>query len=407
MMFIRADLDTIERMNAMLLKQYQTLAREVASFHGLPYQLDPRIAGRRNIMSRIRRAAMSMVEIQREIHTLKNFIARSIEQYRTTERTIEGKMDPIVPPEACSAQPQEIAEEKGNSDNLAKLEEGKESVTYAEAQLIALQITSQYEGGQVTGNFDGMGLSLGYLQWNIGMGTLQPLLKAMAEGSESKADFDKIFSAQIKVGTENGKDIYRTQAEILREVLAKSKAEQLQWAKTINTDKNKIIEPWKSSFEQLVENEHFIAIEEEAAQYYWNTAKKIVEQEYGVKSVRGLALAFDIAVQNGSVKTAAATMAMQAINGESTPLTNPNDESLTPNQRKIVEDMLSRIQSVDDEERHKLYYLAAAVAINGGNDKYRWDSWIRKATIVAGEGTVHGTKLDLDRDFGLSDLPIK
>lgn len=47
----------------------------------------------------------------------------------------------------------------------------------------ALTIAGGYETSgdpwvAVTGNFDGMGISCGVLQWNIGMGTLQPLVKS-------------------------------------------------------------------------------------------------------------------------------------------------------------------------------------------------------------------------------------
>ncbi|MDR5733574.1 hypothetical protein QCE47_14670 [Caballeronia sp. LZ025] len=49
----------------------------------------------------------------------------------------------------------------------------------------ALSITGHFEDsddpfGAVSGNFDGMGISLGVLQWNIGSGSLQPLLKALS-----------------------------------------------------------------------------------------------------------------------------------------------------------------------------------------------------------------------------------
>jgi hypothetical protein len=49
----------------------------------------------------------------------------------------------------------------------------------------ALSITGHFEDsddpfGAVSGNFDGMGISLGVLQWNIGSGSLQPLLKELS-----------------------------------------------------------------------------------------------------------------------------------------------------------------------------------------------------------------------------------
>ena len=53
------------------------------------------------------------------------------------------------------------------------------------AQLLALTISSGFEGNQpmdygaTAGNFDGMGISYGLIQWNAGSGTLAPVLSAM------------------------------------------------------------------------------------------------------------------------------------------------------------------------------------------------------------------------------------
>jgi hypothetical protein len=50
----------------------------------------------------------------------------------------------------------------------------------------ALELTGHFEDsndpfGGISGDFDGMGISLGVLQWNIGMGSLQPLVRALGE----------------------------------------------------------------------------------------------------------------------------------------------------------------------------------------------------------------------------------
>ena len=61
---------------------------------------------------------------------------------------------------------------------------------------IAANITGQFEvgsGSQISGNADGQGLSLGYLQWCIGEGTLQPLLNRM--DSEYNSEMVSIFGA--------------------------------------------------------------------------------------------------------------------------------------------------------------------------------------------------------------------
>lgn len=52
----------------------------------------------------------------------------------------------------------------------------------------ALTVTGHFEDSQdplggVSGDFDGMGISLGVLQWNIGSGSLQPLIKGMGRAA--------------------------------------------------------------------------------------------------------------------------------------------------------------------------------------------------------------------------------
>src|SRR5262245_35357675 len=54
---------------------------------------------------------------------------------------------------------------------------------FTPAEEKALRITTTFETGRplnpagLAGNFDGQGLSFGMLQWNIGTGSLQPLLR--------------------------------------------------------------------------------------------------------------------------------------------------------------------------------------------------------------------------------------
>lgn len=55
------------------------------------------------------------------------------------------------------------------------------------AQMLALRVSTGFEGAHeldysaIAGNFDGMGMSYGLIQWNVGIGTLKPLLAEMRE----------------------------------------------------------------------------------------------------------------------------------------------------------------------------------------------------------------------------------
>lgn len=275
---------------------------------------------------------------------------------------------------------------------------GSQSVAAGQAKRMAGAITSAYEGGGVAGDFDGQGLSLGVLQWNMGSGTLQPLLREMANQPASASNFDAIFSGT----TDSGEKM----SDVLRGVLNGSGASQLQFAKSINTEKNKIQEPWNTAFQKLLEDPGFEKIEEKYAANYIDKAARIMnDADVGVKTVRGYALAFDIAVQNGSLKPQAKAMVLDALSGKSNALTNPSDPSLTANQRQVVVQLQEKLSTVDDADTRKLFYTAAAVALTS-NERYARDVWARKSTIVEGQGTVHGKRYDLEKTMGLSDQAI-
>ncbi|MVX66634.1 SH3 domain-containing protein [Clostridium chromiireducens] len=222
---------------------------------------------------------------------------------------------------------------------------------------IARNISKQFEVGnldQIAGNFDGQGLSLGYFQWCIGQGTLQPILNRM----------DREYNDEMK-------SIFGTNYNSIHNMIIDTTENQLAWARTINDSTNKITQPWYSQFVSLCNNQHFINIELDAEAYKVSQAM-IICDKYNLKSVRGFALAFDIAVQNGSISSEAA---------------------------KIIDTALA--QKPDMNEKDLLKVIANAVADTSINNPE--DIRSRKISIVNGTGKVHGLMLDLDRNYGLSD----
>ena len=71
-------------------------------------------------------------------------------------------------------------------------EEVLESSGLTPAELKAVQITSTFETGKrggfygLSGNFDGYGISFGLVNWKIGTGSLQPLLRDFAAGEPAR-----------------------------------------------------------------------------------------------------------------------------------------------------------------------------------------------------------------------------
>ena len=86
------------------------------------------------------------------------------------------------------------------------------------AALRCLALTSSFETGSmppecfcgITGDFDGQGISFGALQWNLGQGSLQPLLQEMFENHEQVA-----------------RDIFHENFEVITALRDSKKEEQL------------------------------------------------------------------------------------------------------------------------------------------------------------------------------------
>ncbi len=222
----------------------------------------------------------------------------------------------------------------------------------------ALNITGAFEGsgfGNIAGNFDGQGLSLGYLQWNIGQGTLQPLLQKMN-----------------KENPELTKKILGDQYDEFVKMLNGSKQDQMNWAKSINKN-GKVTGLWKDKLVALATTSEFKQIQTDAMKYYVDKASSIVSQ-YNLKSERAYALALDIAVQNGGLK------------------------------KVVIERVNKQIKGKNLSEKEIMTIIATEVA-NASNPKYKNDVLSRKMTIVNGKGTVHGKTYDLEKEYGLTDQP--
>lgn len=221
----------------------------------------------------------------------------------------------------------------------------------------AILLTSHFEGNSgystITGNFDGAGLSLGIIQFNIKSNSLQPLLQQM-----------------VNTYPDMTHNIFGDNYQSLKDMLTTSINEQLNWAKSINNAKNTIVEPWKSQFVALCQTTEFQKIQRSGIQNYIDMAFSICN-EYELTTERGLALAFDISVQNGSVKSAA---------------------------KEIINSQLSSATAY----MKKLSIIANAVA---DASNYPDDVRSRKMTIVNGTGVVHGKTFNLSA-YDITDNTI-
>ncbi len=155
-----------------------------------------------------------------------------------------------------------------------------------------LALTGAFETGApipecfagLSGDFDGQGMSFDALQWNLGQGTLQPLLQGM----------DRSHPHILK-------QIFHEHHPVLRTMLKAERAEQLAWARSIQDPRRFVLyEPWRGLFKTLGRREEFQDIQVEAADRLYRSAVALCKP-YDLRSERVVALMFDIKVQNGTI----------------------------------------------------------------------------------------------------------
>ncbi len=215
----------------------------------------------------------------------------------------------------------------------------------------------------LSGDFDGQGISFGVAQWNIGQGSLQPLLVEM---NQNHPDIlGQIFGAN-----------YSTLVAMLGESLD----EQLAWARSIqNPLKHSLLEPWQGQFKTLGRSQEFQDIETEHAAGLFQQGLALCTA-FGVSSQRAAALMFDIQVQNGGIKSLVK------------PIILSDFEQLGKSEAQAGDVPMEVV---------RLRIIATRVA---ASSKPMWVSDVqnRKLTIANGQGTVHGVHFLLEDQYGIS-----
>lgn len=287
----------------------------------------------------------------------------------------QGKSDGIFGPQTQAAV-EKFQNEAGlkmngvvGPDTWAKLfpTEGSSSKTVTgDINTRCLALTGSFETGRLapecfavsTGNFDGQGMSFGALQWNFGQGTLQPLLQEM-------------LAEHYHVAT----TIFGDNLDQLHQGLSGGKDAIMSFAASIQDQRKKIIAPWSQMFKALGLTPEFQAIETKGAQTYYSKAVKLCN-DYGLCTLRGRALMFDICVQNGSIPDKVRELIMA-------------DFQNIPSSLSTEEIEMSRMRSVANRRAE------------AANPKFIEDVRTRKLCIAEGKGIVHGIAYDLAAQFGL------
>jgi hypothetical protein len=234
-----------------------------------------------------------------------------------------------------------------------------------------LALTGAFETNQppldcfagLSGDFDGQGISFGVAQWNIGQGSLQPLL---AEMNQNHPDLlGQIFGPNYAG---------------LVAMLGESRDEQLVWARSIQDPlKHALFEPWQGQFKTLGRQQEFQDIEAKYAAGLFREALALCN-DYGVSSQRAAALMFDIKVQDGGIKNWVK------------PLILSDFQQLDQAGQEVGDIPI---------ELARLRIIATRAAASA-NPKWIADVQSRKLTIANGQGMVHGNYYHLEDQYGIS-----
>lgn len=147
-------------------------------------------------------------------------------------------------------------------------------------------LTASFEGrgyDQVTPNIDGMGASIGLFQWNAGTGGLQWLLRRAFQIMRPTVE---MIAGSLADELEALSRMQPAHAVRFFEGLC----EGSRWAPHAA--------PWVRLFTRLCRTPQFQSIQREAAERYWRDAVADA-RFFNVRTKRGVALMFDVAIQNG------------------------------------------------------------------------------------------------------------
>jgi len=208
-----------------------------------------------------------------------------------------------------------------------------------------LQVTAAFEGhgfGLAKGNFDGAGITWGVIGFTLSNGEIQAILKTAEQ--QAPGTLARVM----------GPLAVHWQA-----ITAQPVAKQVAWAdaNSAGQTKEKLPAAWLEAFARLGEEPAIKRLQMQRAYDRYFVPCAASARTLGLHSELGVALAFDVHVQNGSFKADAFARAAALPAGTPEPL-----------------------------RRAQLAEAAASTA----RPQYRADVRSRKATIATGQGVVHG-----------------
>ena len=222
----------------------------------------------------------------------------------------------------------------------------------------SLELTAAFEGHSYTlavGNFDGAWLTWGIIGFTMKFGKVQAIILKTNE-----------------VRPELIEQAFGENAGALIRIMGSTPNEQKSWADSISIN-GKLAAPWRQQFQALGEFPEVRQIQRQIAHDDYYLPCLTTARDFGLQSELGIALCFDIHVQNGSINSTARALIQKELSGKSN-----SDEA--------------ELRSV----------IANAVA-DAASSAFREDVRSRKMAIAIGRGSVHGATFDLS-NWGLEEI---
>jgi peptidoglycan hydrolase-like protein with peptidoglycan-binding domain len=222
----------------------------------------------------------------------------------------------------------------------------------------ALSLTAAFEGhgfSLAQGNFDGAGITWGIVGFTLASGSLGEVIGKIRRQCPGLLE-----------------EAFRSNEPKLRAILNMPKEKQLAWADSVSMGANKarLAEPWRRAFDWLGEQPAVRAIQATLAQRLYFDPARDTARRWGLSSELGLALCFDIHVQNGGIKPSAARVLAKRSGGT-------GEQSL----RELIADAVAEASA----------------------PRWRENVRARKLAIARGAGAVHGEQFTL-RHWGLDEI---
>jgi len=151
-----------------------------------------------------------------------------------------------------------------------------------------LQITAAFEGHNYTlaaGNWDGAWLTWGIIGFTLKAGSIQRILRAVDGAAPQRLS-----------------EAFGPDAATIRGIIRATKARQRVWATGVSsTDGHRLTEPWQSAFARFGDFPEVQAAQRQSAFDNYFIPALRTASELGLATELGIALCFDIHVQNGGV----------------------------------------------------------------------------------------------------------